>query len=383
MDTFLRNLNDEFSSIVIFGYSAFGKWLYENLREKYKGIILFCDNSKDKQVKFKDTCVLSVEDAVRKYPEAAYIITALYYGKDMVQQLKILNIKTENIFNDLPEYLQEKRKEIKQFDQRKELKDFHIDVDITRHCNLNCKSCGHFSPLAREEHYDLKQFESDIKRLKKLFGKKMSYIQLLGGEPLLNPNVSLYMNIARQSFPETEIIIITNGILVLDMKEEFWKSMHDYDIVLAVTHYPIKLDYEAIKEKAATHNVKMKFFGQYGADGKRNNFWLYPLDLEGKQDYKKSFNDCLLANQCISLKNGKLYTCGTIACIDAFNDYFGVNIPVTDEDGIDIYKAESADEITSFLNKPVPFCAYCNVNNRVEQKWEISRKRITEWKLKD
>ena len=38
-------------------------------------------------------------------------------------------------------------------------------VDIVDHCNLNCKGCGHFSPLAPKSFLDIETFETDLRRL--------------------------------------------------------------------------------------------------------------------------------------------------------------------------------------------------------------------------
>lgn len=41
-------------------------------------------------------------------------------------------------------------------------------VDIVDHCNLNCKGCGHFSPLAPKSFLDIETFENDLRRLNEL-----------------------------------------------------------------------------------------------------------------------------------------------------------------------------------------------------------------------
>ena len=38
-----------------------------------------------------------------------------------------------------------------------------IDIHITDHCNLNCVSCTHFSPLAEEFYLDIDIFDRDLK----------------------------------------------------------------------------------------------------------------------------------------------------------------------------------------------------------------------------
>ena len=82
----------------------------------------------------------------------------------------------------------------------------------------------------------------------------------------------------------------------------------------------------------------------------------------------------------MSLKDGKLYPCTCIPNIYHFNKYFNKNIPVTDRDYIDIFKVEKVEEIENFLNREVPFCAYCNVKNRTDGKpWSVTKFELEEW----
>lgn len=104
------------------------------------------------------------------------------------------------------------------------------------------------------------------------------------------------------------------------------------------------------------------------------------LDIEGKQDIFKSFIHCGEANNCIKLKDGRLFTCTRPAAVYKFNQFFGKNLEVVDEDFIDIYKAESKDEILRKLSSPIPFCRYCNVlGERRAMEWGRTSKNIEEW----
>ena len=50
---------------------------------------------------------------------------------------------------------------------------FNFEIHLNDHCNLNCKSCFHFVPLAKpDSYYPLDEFERDIKRLCSLFDGK-------------------------------------------------------------------------------------------------------------------------------------------------------------------------------------------------------------------
>ena len=82
------------------------------------------------------------------------------------------------------------------------------------------------------------------------------------------------------------------------------------------------------------------------------------------------------------LKQGKIYPCTVAPNIEHFNKYFGYNIPLGPNDGLDIYKANSEKEILDYLSRPMEFCKYCAVKNRTfGHPWSQSNKNISEWSL--
>jgi hypothetical protein len=254
----------------------------------------------------------------------------------------------------------------------------NFSVHLADHCNLKCWGCDHFSPLASERFSDLKEFESDFRRLSELTGGKATFIKLMGGEPLLHPQINEFLPVARKYFPEAEIKIVTNGTLLLQKDLSFWKACRENSISVAVTKYPIKVDYQQIQKKAMLAGVSFEFFSTSGYYQKTS--YHIPFDISGNQDARKNFSICFHANVCIHLERGKLFTCTIAPNVQHFNKYFGLNLALTENDYIDIYKAKSAREILEFLSKPIPFCRYCNVEKRTfGHPWERSKKEISEW----
>lgn len=252
-----------------------------------------------------------------------------------------------------------------------------VSVDICSHCNLNCRGCDHFSPLAQQSFYDLTQFEKDIKRLAELSKDKIGCIKLMGGEPLLNPDVIKYCEILRKYFKKTKAKIVSNGILIDKQTPEFYKKIHDLNITIEYTNYPINLNLTAFKDISKKYDICIKTFSKCIEPMKTS--YKIPLDLTGKQNIDENFAACFHANNCIFLKNGKLYTCTVAPNIENFNKYFGKNIPLSEKDGIDIYKVKNMKKILKFLATPVPFCKYCNVKGRTfKNPWGISKKDINE-----
>ena len=101
----------------------------------------------------------------------------------------------------------------------------YLETHVADTCNLKCRGCMHFSNIAIHPNYpDLQKFEQDFKRLSELF-RNIFIIRLMGGEPLLNPELGSYIRIARQYFPAAELRIVTNGLLIPRQPDNLWEVM--------------------------------------------------------------------------------------------------------------------------------------------------------------
>lgn len=255
---------------------------------------------------------------------------------------------------------------------------FKLQTHIVEHCNLKCRGCYHFSSLAKEEYLDLQEYENDIRRLSELFDGKIEEILLLGGEPLLHPEVEKFFSITRKYFRKGKIKLLTNGLLLLKMKDEFWETIRATNAELWVTKYPVNFDYDKAVEHARLHGVELSFFNKEPV----RTLGHQPLDLEGKQDYFKNFVGCYRANECIDLKHGKVFSCIIPAEIKPFVDYFKKTIPISLDDYVDIYKVNSAEEMLEKMEKPMPFCRFCNresIDVFGVSPWSQTEHNIDEW----
>lgn len=53
-------------------------------------------------------------------------------------------------------------------------KTLFFDILVTEHCNLNCKGCGSFVPLAKPYYIDITELDKDLKKLSEISGGGMS-----------------------------------------------------------------------------------------------------------------------------------------------------------------------------------------------------------------
>lgn len=258
---------------------------------------------------------------------------------------------------------------------RTELK---FEVPIAEHCNLNCFGCDHFSPLAEADFADSLIMSRDFERLSELFHGRASEIVLLGGEPLLHPDIIDFLIMSRKNFQHAKIALLTNGILLLDLSEKFWEVCRDNSIEIRITKYPVKLDFSLMEYRAKKHHVAFRYFEDTDKVLKKMN--KFPLDVEGNQDARQMFLSCHRSNQCIYLQRGRLWTCTVAPTVIHFDRFFGTHMFNENENSIDIYKAESGREILDFLSHPIPFCRHCKING-IERNipWKRSERNPNEW----
>lgn len=258
-----------------------------------------------------------------------------------------------------------------------------IEVDIVSHCNLNCKSCTHFSPIAEPWYIDINDFFRDIQRAHELIpDDKLGCLYILGGEPLLHPQIAEILEIARSVYTKIPVIIITNGFLLDKMDEKFWKICESAKIEIEITKYPVQFDYKRISSciKTMKGKVKIVFKGRTKIFKKKQ--YKLPIDITGQQNGEEGFRRCFMAGHCINLSKGHLYTCSYAAFMDRFNTYYNKAVPITEKDGIDIFQSISTKEVLRRLSSPIPLCNYCAVNDRIYgNRWGTSKKEYEEWAL--
>lgn len=260
-----------------------------------------------------------------------------------------------------------------------------FQLHLTHHCNLDCYACQHFSVLADEWNITLESLDSQLNRMAELFPDKLRGVHkiwLMGGEPLLHPDVIGVFETVRKYFSFPEVVFLTNGILLPKQPEDFWTACSKHAITVEVTPYPLSLDSGIIEGQAKKHGVVLRGENNLKLNDihtRKSIQGMKPFRREGDLDPREMWIDCDQANFCMQLLDGKLYQCASVAYIPLLNKYFDESFMVTDSDYIDIFKAKTAGEIYDFLSKPIPFCRYCNHKRGMLFDWQQSKKHPCEF----
>ena len=227
----------------------------------------------------------------------------------------------------------------------------YLEFHIADHCNLNCKACSHYSGLVTKPRFpNFNQWARDFDLLK-TFIDDIGVIRILGGEPLLNPEILLYMLKARENYPLARIYIVTNGIRLMSMPEVFFEACRNLDIEIQVSLYlPMQSQASRLDKFLSTFGVK------YGISDTVGFFEMKQI-LEPNDNPVRAFLQCD-EGRCNNFYDGKIAACFFPFTTKYFNEYFGKNLP---EDGaIDLHEPNLTTEILKTrLLTPFERCRYC------------------------
>ena len=255
----------------------------------------------------------------------------------------------------------------------------YLIFNILDHCNLRCKGCDHFACIADERFYSYETVARDIRRMAEIFhGDFIMKIAIMGGEPLLHPELTDILKEVRNCFPYSIIRLSTNGLLLLRQDQKFWDVCRENKVTIVNTKYPINLDHEGMKKRASEEGVDFQYFEGSG-DGIVKQSFKKIINLNGDSDPADSFSKCHISNYGNIVLDGRFYGCPfSVQSYRIFNKKFNKRLRMTEEDYIDIYKNVKKEDFFEFAARPRYYCRYCKGLSPLFP-WERSKGKITEW----
>ena len=350
--------------IYIYGAGKYGKLLYEILQGQTDiSLQAFIDSNK-RELKYY--LGLPVEKPCQiKDNSARYIIAAQSINsvKEMARELIEKGITDIWFFdNNGQETTDFWQGNFIKIDKQRDTVLNHVEMHIMDACNLNCRGCTHFAPLFPK---DIPDYSSRIEDVKTIAGK-IDYIHnfyIMGGEPLLNPELDRYVVNIRKLFPHTRLYVVTNGLLIPKMKSELLYTIKENRVILSVSEYmPTK------KIKSSINNILNKYgiMYEYRPYDEKKMFGMQ-LSLSSKSQHP---HKCLSVG-CVNIWNGMIARCPTVMYLHKFNEAFGTKLP---QEGIYSLKELSGQEITELEKTGIPLCNHC-VDYKIP--WETCGRKVT------
>lgn len=358
--------------IFIWGVTSVGKYLINNIfdGEKYTKPTAFVDNNSElHNTLVEGIPVISYDELLKKYNINEAIILVSCRNASAVfhifKQLKgvpvrYLGIVKPSVFA-LKKYVNlwaiDGYVTWEVFDGEIHKVIPRLEISLIDACNLNCKGCEAFASIyKRDSIYSLDDFAKDLESLRKV--GEYARILLVGGEPLLLNNLDQYIMVTRKLYPEADIEIVTNGLLIPNLNEKILLSIKDNDVFLSISPYIPTLK---IKEKIMEVLDKYKIGNYFDARNEIKSF-RRSLMLNAVNNAEKSNLACP-ASGCTILKGGKLYKCSVDAQINDLFRYYGLK--ELNNSGIDVSLDDDKlyQKISDFGLKPIETCRHCRMDN--------------------
>ena len=252
-------------------------------------------------------------------------------------------------------------------DRRPELR--YLELHLTDHCNLNCKGCAHYAPIATPRYADLLQHDRDMRKLAQIF-RSIRLIRLMGGEPLLHPSASEFITLTRSAFPRSELRLVTNGILLHEVSEKFWDAARLTRTTIDLTLYP------PFRQRLP-ELISLCHENEVGLSVIEKGTFVAHHNPKGDSDKNRALVICSKRIDCPFLQDGRIYHCAKGALIHNFNREFCRQI--TPDQGINIHSpGMSGRRILRWLRKPSETCRFCSYEF-VPFNWGVSNRLAEEW----
>lgn len=217
-----------------------------------------------------------------------------------------------------------------------------VEIQIVDHCNQKCDNCNHFANVAHEWFMSKEEFVYTIDKIKnELYPYGLRRIMLIGGEPLLHPQIKEFCEILRKNFPNEDmrLEILTNGILIETLSEidEIKRNVN-----LITTPYP------DVNVENPVLNSRLFF----------NTNFLHDIPLGNAQE---KYEQCAKFRlPCFFIRDYKVFICPLSGCFSIYNQIFDKNIEIKkDEDYIDLHDL-TYDKLKRLSDKGPKCCAYCD-----------------------
>jgi hypothetical protein len=230
-----------------------------------------------------------------------------------------------------------------------------VEFYITNVCNLSCRGCNRFNDLNFKGH----QLWDDLAEEYEKWSKRLILprITILGGEPTLNPDLEKWVSNLRRLWPDSVIMVQTNGTYQRPNHLDFWKN---YNVAFGVSlHDPATAEELKEKWKYRSGLIEAYTFHQSAVIKQGDHFILH------KSNPIKAFAACDMKHDH-TMYQGKLYKCPAMSNLPDFDHQFDLRLDGRQRELLYSYRPLSADcseeELQRFVatkDQHISQCEFC------------------------
>lgn len=352
--------------IAIFGAGNAGRYLYEQITTFSKEIIIDAFIDSYATADCANGIKIYAPDVYLKNTNVDAVFLAAGSQKAILQIIqKVRAYDIDNIYmlqdiagkNQLPLFekgniIPTRVRKIRFSEEKPTLP--YFEMPIVDSCNLNCKGCLFGCNRNGEQEYmPLEEIKRDLARMAELF-EDIPWIRILGGEPLLHPEIDKVMEFARIVFPDTEIDLCTNGLLIPKLDQQILRVFEKNRITVHISGYkPTYKIIDRIEGRLKNSHIDYTVL-------KREKFYKF-YTRKADNDPVQSHEKCPSAG-CRELYRGRLSKCSAALAFERLNKQFGTHYNVErNKDWFNIHDSSMTGfDIIKKMDQPAAICSYCS-----------------------
>jgi hypothetical protein len=233
---------------------------------------------------------------------------------------------------------------------------YSCEINAVDHCNIACMDCNHASPGAGKAVASPSAVLNDLSLLSRHY--KSYALKIVGGEPLLHPDLLSLLRAVRESNICEYISLVTNGTLLSQMADEIWAELDEVELsIYPGTRPMLETHLPSVQRSAARHQVKLVI-----SPYEEFRITFSTIGTADAGLTRRIYRNCRLANLwgCQSVHEGYFFKCPKCIYVPRILD-----APVRydyREDGLKI--TDSPDflrQLSEYLGsqEPLSACRYC------------------------
>lgn len=243
-----------------------------------------------------------------------------------------------------------------------------LSIEVVKQCNIKCEGCNHFTNFVSTKHIlSTDEIHNNLYEWSKILDPLE--FRIVGGEPFINKNLADTIIAIRNLFPQSRILIFTNGLLIKNFDDSFAEKISDLSVSIRISLHSLGEEYvkKILDIKPKLERWKNTYNIQYLV-GDAVSSWTWPYRLVDNKIYPFEDNNQRLSwencpsKTCRQIYKGKLYKCQLTAYMQDVVDSMDFSF----HKYLDYRAAESNDSyqsIVDFINtEDEKVCGACPIH---------------------
>ncbi|MBD5492119.1 MAG: radical SAM protein [Lachnospiraceae bacterium] len=230
----------------------------------------------------------------------------------------------------------------------------YIEVPITTKCSLRCKECANLIQYYdKGKFFDYREIVNDVHKLCQCV-KGINQLRILGGEPLMHPNLKeILLGILKNENIEN-IQIVTNGTMLFE--EDVLNILRkERKCSVDISNYgKVSRNYDKLRKQLRNYGIK------YCSD--KDLQWTPQGDISYRNRSEKELEEILRVcrSDCVNMLDGDIHLCPRSS---SGHDLEILKADKTDHINLRSYKSKRQfkEDLFYLLNKKsIVACNYCD-----------------------